>query len=199
MSVATPARIVDDLVPPRHDASGRPEAGEYAPYAGGDIEFVRGHDVVAALQGQAADMLDMFRGVNDADVAGCRYAHGKWTVKEVLGHLIDDERIFAYRALCVARGESIPLPGFEQDDYQRQARHEERSLRSLLREYVVVRNASIFVFWPLCREEWIRRGTVAGYSATVRGLAYHIAGHELRHSRMLKAEYLACAGKAFRS
>ena len=199
MRVTTPVRIVDGLVPPRHDVSGRPEVGEYAPYAAGDVACVRGHDIVTALESQTADMLDMFRGVNDADIAGCRYADGKWTVKEVLGHLIDDERIFAYRALCIARGESTPLPGFEQDDYQRRARHEERSLRSLLREYAVVRNASIFVFWPLCHEEWVRRGTVTGYSATVRGLAFHIAGHELRHARVLTAEYLVRAGRAVRS
>ena len=188
--IADPTRILDGLVPPRHDVSGRPQPGEYAAYFSDDIAAVRGDDIVATLEQQAADMIDLFRHVVDADIAGSRYAPGKWTVKEVIGHMVDDERIFSYRALCVARGEAMPLPSFEQDDYQRHARHEERSLRSLLREYVAVRNASLFVFWPLCRDEWLRRGVVAGYSATVRGLAYHIAGHELRHMRALRSAYL---------
>jgi hypothetical protein len=115
---------------------------------------------------------------------------GKWTVKEIIGHITDTERIFVYRALCVARGDSTSLPGFEQGDYARASGANGRSLSDLLNELQVVRQSTIAFFTGLPRDAWLRRGTVNQNSVTVRGLAFHTAGHELHHVTSLKDKYL---------
>lgn len=167
--------------------SGRPQPGEYAAYAAQDIDAVAGADAVGALAEQKELTTRVFRELeNAADLA---YAPGKWTVKQVLGHLADDERIFAYRALCIARGDPRPLPGFDENAYAAAARADRLSLNELLDDYVAVREASITLFRCLDEEAWLRRGTVNGYSASVRGLAFHVAGHELHHHRVLRERY----------
>ena len=170
--------------------SGRPEEGEYASYAAEDIAHVAGDDAIAALQAVAAETAELFAAV-PANVPA--YAPGKWTLKEVLGHLIDDERIFAYRALCVARNETAPLPGFDENRYVAATHFEERPLPVLLREYHAVRQATITFFESLTQEEWCRTGIVNGYTASVRGLAFHIVGHELHHLRVIRERYLRSA------
>jgi hypothetical protein len=122
--------------------------------------------------------------------ADLSYAPGKWTPRQILGHLADDERIFAYRALCICRGDSRPLSGFDENAYTRSAGFESRSIHDLLAEYESVRNASITLFARLDSAGWTRRGVVNDYSASVRGLAFHIAGHELHHHRVLRRRYL---------
>jgi DinB superfamily len=169
--------------------SGRPEDGEYAPYAQSDIDCVTGDDAVAALRDQEQVVLNFFGAFTDETANGFTYAPGKWTVKEVLGHLSDDERIFAYRALCVARGESAPLPGFDENEYVAGANFESRSLTDLIAEYRSVRHASITLYESLDDAGSLRRGTVNGYSASARGLAFHVAGHELHHLRTLREKY----------
>jgi uncharacterized damage-inducible protein DinB len=170
--------------------SGRPAAGEYVDYAADDISAVSGDDAVAALRQQGNDLIASFSDLSDADVAGLTYAPGKWTFKEVLGHLVDDERIFAYRALCIARSDRHELPGFDENAYVAASVFERRSLGSLLAEYRAVRDASLAFFASLTADEWLRRGTVNGYEASVRGLAFHVAGHELHHMRVLEERYL---------
>src|SRR5262249_48220579 len=128
---------------------------------------------------------------DEKTAATLTYALGKWNLKQVVGHLSDDERIFAYRALCVARNDTRPLPGFDEKEYVRFASFDDRSLADLLEELRVVRAASISLFQSLSPEEWLRRGTVNGYSATVRGLAFHMAGHERHHMRIVRDKYLA--------
>jgi uncharacterized damage-inducible protein DinB len=172
--------------------TGRPEPGEYAPYAGDDIAFVPGDDAVEALRACARETVAVFGALPEERIV---YAPGKWTLKEVLGHLIDDERIFAYRALCVARGDSRALPGFDENEYVAAARFEARTFAALLHEYSVVRAASIAFFESLTAEEWLRRGVVNGYEASVRGLAFHIAGHELHHLRVIRERYLPPADR----
>jgi hypothetical protein len=167
--------------------TGRPEAGEYAPYAAEDIAFVQGDDAIAALRDTARETHALFGELPEERIT---YAPWKWTLKEVLGHLIDDERIFAYRALCVARADARPLPGFEEKDYVAATNFEARTFASLLREYAIVREATIALFESLTPEEWLRRGIVNGYEASVRGLAFHIAGHELHHQRIVQERYL---------
>ncbi|MFL6245687.1 MAG: DinB family protein [Thermoanaerobaculia bacterium] len=167
--------------------SGRPEAGEFASYAAEDIASVAGDDAVAALTSVAEETTSLFSSLT-ADIP--HYAPGKWTLKEVLGHLIDDERIFAYRALCVARLDPAALPGFDEKAYVAAAHFESRSIADLLREYHAVRAATIALFESLMPEEWLRTGTVNGYIASVRGLAFHIAGHELHHLRIVRERYL---------
>ena len=167
--------------------TGRPEIGEYAPYAADDIALVAGDDAIEALRACARDTVALFGSLPEERIT---YAPGKWTLKEVLGHLIDDERIFAYRALCVARGDTRPLPGFDENDYVAATNFESRTFASLLHEYNLVRESTIALFASLTGEEWVRRGVVNGYEASVRGLAFHIAGHELHHLRTVRERYL---------
>ena len=167
--------------------SGRPAAGEYAAYAASDIAYVAGEDAVAALISQGSEVAALIDSLPDARIT---YAPGKWTLKEVIGHLIDDERIFAYRALCVARGDATPLPGFDEKAYVAATDFEARALASLADEYRAVRAATVSFFASLRESEWRRRGVVNGYEASVRGLAFHIAGHELHHLRVIRERYL---------
>jgi DinB family protein len=170
--------------------SGRPIAGEFAEYAAGDIGVVAGDDAVAALRSQQREILALLAGLEDKSIAGRTYAPGKWTFKQVIGHLIDDERIFAYRALCVARREPRPLPGFDEKEYMKATDFEHRTLAGLGAEYRAVRESSIAFFESLSADEWVRKGTVNEYAASVRGLAFHICGHELHHLRILREKYL---------
>jgi uncharacterized damage-inducible protein DinB len=119
-----------------------------------------------------------------------RYATNKWTIKEVLVHLIDDERIYAYRALCFARNEKTPLPGFEQDDYIAASNANDRSLKNILQEYEAVRNATIALYEGLDDGALVRSGIANNNKATVRALGYHIVGHEFHHVNIIKEKYL---------
>jgi uncharacterized damage-inducible protein DinB len=121
-----------------------------------------------------------------------RYAEGKWTIKEILVHCIDDERIFVYRALCYARNDKTELPGFEQDDYTRYAGANERELDNIFEEYETVRSATITFFNGLPEEALMRSGCLTGNTnrRTVRAMAYHIAGHELHHLNIIREKYV---------
>jgi uncharacterized damage-inducible protein DinB len=119
-----------------------------------------------------------------------RYAKDKWTLKEVLVHILDDERIYAYRALCFARNDKIDLAAYESDDYTRYANANARSLGSILEEYTAVRNATITLFKNLSEEAFSRGNVANGNFVTVQALVYHIAGHELHHSSSIKNKYL---------
>lgn len=173
--------------------SGRPTETEFAPYAKSDIDYVAGDDAVGVLAAQGRDVVTLLQSLDEDSIGAKRYAPGKWTVKEVIGHLIDDERIFAYRALCVARSDLRPLPGFEENEYVAATSFESRSLASLIAEYSSVRAATLTLFESLTAEEWTRRGNVNGYEASVRGLAFHVAGHELHHLRTLREKYFGPA------
>jgi len=170
--------------------SGRPLDDEFAPYAKSDIDYVAGDDAIEALATQGREVVALLQSLDEDSIRGRRYARGKWTVKEIAGHLIDDERIFAYRALCVARGDTRPLPGFDENEYVAATDFESQSLAELIAAYRTVRAATIALFEPLTVKEWTRRGNVNGYEASVRGLAFHIAGHELHHLRTLREKYL---------
>jgi uncharacterized damage-inducible protein DinB len=174
--------------------SGRPLPGEYAPYAQADIDAVAGTDAVTVLEALEVDTRRLLDPLSDRQVAAVRYASGKWTLKDVLGHIADDERIFAYRALCLARGETAPLAGFDEKVYAAQAAAENRAWADLLEEYSAVRAATVALFRSLSRAAWERAGEVNGYRATPRGLAFHIAGHELHHVRIVRERYLPLLG-----
>jgi hypothetical protein len=173
-----------------HVPSGRPADDEFAAYAKEDVDLVPGEDAVGALTAQKREMVLLLDPLEDEAVRGLRYAPGKWTLKEVLGHLADDERIFAHRALCIARGDERRHPSFDEKHYVEGAGFERRPLAALVGEYRVVRQATIALFLGLRAEDWVRRGPVCDYTATVRGLAFHIAGHERRHLRALREKYL---------
>lgn len=175
---------------PERLRTGRPAADECAAYAAADIARVQGDDAPAALAAQRDTVLALLAPLGDAAVRGVTYAPGKWTLKEVVAHLVDDERIFAYRMLCVARGEARPLPGFDENRYAAASRAEERPWASLLADYGAVRQATLTLLEGLPPEAWRRRGEVNGYEASVRGLAFHVAGHELRHLRAIREKYV---------
>jgi hypothetical protein len=166
-----------------------PEPSEYPPYYGKYISQVPQGDIVAILQQGLDDALTLLHGL-PPDKADFRYAPGKWSLKESLGHVIDAERIFAYRALRFARNDKTPLPSFEQDDYMPYARFGDRKLSDLIREFEHVRQASVDLFRPLDAEAWQRRGTASGGEFTVRAMAYITAGHEIHHRRILETRYL---------
>src|SRR6202047_2339282 len=135
----------------------RPAEDEYAPYAKQYVSLVSGTDILDTLAGQLKQTTTLFSGRSERD-GDFRYAPEKWTVKEVVGHVADTERIFAYRAMRIARGDQTPLEGFEQDDYVRGARFGARKLADLVEEYADVRQASLALFRSLDDGAWLRRG-----------------------------------------
>ena len=172
----------------------RPQPGEYDPYYDRYISLVRhneapGNDILAAFDDQRRQTLLLLSGRTEAD-GDLRYAPGKWSVKELLGHVNDTERIMSYRALRISRGDATPIEGFEQDDYVRNGPLARRPLSDLIEDYIAVRRATVSLFRNLDDAAWTRRGTAAGNEVTVRALAYIIAGHELHHRRVLEEKYL---------
>lgn len=166
----------------------RPEAGEAAPYYDRYISLVSGHDVLSAFEEQRRQTLLLLSGRTDAD-GDLRYAPDKWSVKEVLGHLNDTERIMSYRALRIARGDATPIEGYEQDDYVHTAKFVRIPLSALIEDYIAVRRATVSLFRNLDDASWTRLGTANKNEVTVRALAYIIAGHELHHRAILEQKY----------
>ena len=165
----------------------RPESGEYAPYYDKYISLVPQGDILVTLEKQLPPTLALLaRSESDGDF---RYAPGKWSVKESLGHVIDAERVFSYRALRISRNDKTPLAGFEQDDYVKYGPFSHCSLANLVDEFASVRKATIALFRALDDAAWTRRGTASNYEVTVRALAYMIAGHELHHRRIFQEKY----------
>jgi hypothetical protein len=172
-------------VPP----AGRPDPSEYAPYYERYVRLVDGEDVVRALGTQIEETLATLGGV-PPESSLVRYAPGKWSLKEVVGHMTDSERIFAYRALRFGRNDPLELAGFEQDPYIPAARFDERAWADLVAELELVRRADILMFRGFDREAWLRRGVASRSVVSVRALAYNIAGHELHHMQIVKSRYL---------
>jgi hypothetical protein len=170
-------------------AISKPQKGEFLPYYEKYIDLVASGDVLSTLSRQMADTQALLRSL-PASVATYRYAPGKWSVNELIGHLIDSERIFAGRALRFARNDPTPLPGFEQDDYVTNSSFDSYPLAELASELGSVRESTIFLFQHLQEDAWMRRGMANGAEVSVRALAYIIAGHELHHREMLQARYL---------
>jgi hypothetical protein len=167
----------------------RPAPGEHIPYYTHYISLVPGEDVLAALAGQIGSTLEVLRGIPE-ERAGFRYAPGKWSIKEVVGHVLDSERIFVYRALRFARNDDTPLPGYEQDDYIRAASFDDCRLADLADELGHVRQSTLSFFRHLAPAAWQRAGTANDDPITVRALAWIIAGHELHHLQVLRDRYL---------
>jgi hypothetical protein len=119
-----------------------------------------------------------------------RYEPGKWSIKELVGHINDAERIFGYRALRIARGDQTPLPGFEQDDFIAGANFDACTLADLTTEFELIRRSNLAMFKQLGDEAWVRRGTASDNTISVRALAYIIAGHEVHHLNILRSRYL---------
>jgi hypothetical protein len=173
----------------------RPEPTEYAAFYETYVSKVPGSDVMSQLESQRLQTAQLFAASTERD-GNFRYAPGKWTIKEVVGHLSDSERIFSYRALRIARGDQTPLPGFEQDDYVKNGNFVEQSLADLVAEYGSVRVATLALLRSFNAEAWSRRGTASNNPITVRALAFIIAGHELHHRDILKERYFPAIPRA---
>ena len=168
----------------------KPAEGEYAPYTIMYIGLLPDDGLV--LQHLADNLkatTDFILSLPEEKLT-YRYAEGKWTIKEILVHLTDDERIYSYRALRFARNDKTELPGFEQDDYARHSGANERDVKDILKEFSTVRHATISLFEGFDSKALTRVGTADGKVMSVRAAAYHIAGHELRHVNIIKERYL---------
>ena len=168
---------------------------EYAAFYETYIALVPQTDIVSALEAQRLQMTQLLTACSERD-GNFRYAPEKWTMKEVIGHLTDCERIFTYRALRIARGDLTPLAGFEQDDYVRAAGYARRQLREVAEEFATVRIATVAFYRSLDEEAWVRRGVANKNEVSVRALAFITAGHELHHRRLLEERYLAAIPRA---
>lgn len=167
----------------------RPDSTEYAPYFEKYVSLVPEGDIVTTLGKQIEDTLGLLRGLSEAQ-GDLRYAPGKWSVKEVIGHLIDAERIFAYRALRFARGDQTPLPGFDENGYAANSGYGLRSLADIAEEFELVRKSNLYLFKNLDGESAARRGLSNNNEISVRALAYVTAGHELHHVGIIRSRYL---------
>lgn len=167
----------------------RPQPGEYAPNYETYVSKIAGDDVLHVLAEQLVQFPKLFAGRRESD-GDFRYAPGKWSIKEMIGHINDTERIFAYRALRIARDDHTPMEGFEQDDYVRAAPFARCPLINLLEEFTHVRRASLALFRPLDEAAWLRRGVANKNEVTVRAVAYIIAGHLRHHAALYEERYL---------
>jgi uncharacterized damage-inducible protein DinB len=168
----------------------KPGEGEYAPYAIRYIGLLPDDGLVLRHMEENLRATREFILSLPEEKLAHRYAEGKWTIKEILVHLSDDERIYAYRALRFARGDKTELPGFEQDDYAARSGANARDIEDILAEFADVRRATVSLFKGLDREALVRVGVADGKVMSVRAAAYHIAGHELRHVDIIKERYL---------
>lgn len=178
----------DSVITPASMTIGRPEPGEYAPFYDRYISLISGTDILGTLESHRRQMLLLLSGRDESE-GDFRYAPGKWTVKELLGHVCDTERIFAYRALRISRGDQTPIEGFEQDDYVRNGPFAHRPLAEVIEDYIAVRRATLTLFRNLDEQAWLRRGTANKNEVTVRAIAFTAAGHELHHRRILEEKY----------
>jgi len=173
----------------------KPVLGEYPEYSSIYLDLMEDDDNVLLHLWENYQRIKSFCIVLPEEKLLYRYAPGKWTIKEILVHNIDDERIFTYRALRFARNDNTPLHGFEQDDYAKHSLANSRSIENILEEYEAVRRSTILLFQNLPEDSFKRSGAGVDIDGsivnerTVRGLAYHIAGHELRHFNIIKERY----------
>lgn len=170
--------------------STRPSQDEYAPFYAGYVAAVPDGDVLATLSHSLEGALELLGSVSE-EVAESAYAPGKWTLKEVVQHCTDAERIFAYRILRIGRGDTTDLPGWDEQTYAPASRANERTMQSLVEELRTVRDATLSLLRGLPVDAWTMRGRTNGMDVTVRGIAWITAGHLLHHLRIVRERYLA--------
>ncbi len=166
----------------------RPAEGEYAPYYAAYVALVPETDVLIALEEQIADIARLSSTVT-GEREHFRYAEGKWSIREVIGHCIDGERVFGYRAFCISRGEQAPLPTFDENAYVAGSRYDERSVEELASEFALVRRSNLAMLRRLDNRAWQRMGTASSSPVSVRALAFIMAGHVRHHRAVLESRY----------
>jgi len=165
----------------------RPQPHEYPEWGAQYINLVDQDDVLILLEKQSEEFPEFLN--NFIEKADYAYAPGKWTIKELAGHMIDTERILCYRLLSFARGESSPLPGFEEDEYVKNAHFADRSLHSIGEEFSLLRRANQYLFKSLNEAALSRLGTASGRLISVRAILFVIAGHVIHHTKIIKERY----------
>jgi hypothetical protein len=167
----------------------RPVEGQFAHFHAAYVRDVPDGDVLALLERQGRETIALLRGLSETQ-SQHRYAPGKWSIREVVGHLIDAERVFTYRALSFARGDANALPGFDENAWGAATNAHRRPIAELLDELAAVRAATLALFRGFSDAEVARAGVASGQRMSVAGLAYVTAGHERHHVRILKERYL---------
>jgi hypothetical protein len=167
----------------------RPAPEEFGAHFGKYIEIVPDGSIVDILAGYLKSTAEFLSDIPQAK-GEYRYEPGKWSLKQVIGHISDTERVMSYRLLRIARGDSTPLPGFDQDAYVSNVDFDAYSLSDLIEDYISVRRATLTLVRGLADDAWSRMGTASSAPMSARALAYVIAGHELHHLRILKEKYL---------
>jgi len=169
--------------------TGRPQAAEAAPEYFRYIDLVPGEDALAALEAQLGETVRFLGGISESQSLH-RYAPGKWSIREVLGHINDGERLFLFRAFWFARGLTAPLPGYDEDTVAAVARADRFAWSAHVEDFKAVRLASLSFFRNLGPEAWMARGVANDNPFTVRALAFSLAGHVAHHTKVLKERYL---------
>lgn len=162
---------------------------EFAPFYASYVGQISDGDLLEELEISVHDLIRFVQNI-PMDKYDYRYAEGKWTIKDILQHLMDSERIFAYRALRIARNDKIPLPGFDENDYAAIAAGSERTIRDLLTELALVRQSTIHLFKTFNEEALLRMGTASGFPVSVRALGVIIIGHQKHHQKVFEERYL---------
>jgi len=170
-------------------AASRPDATEFAPFYAGYVALVPEGDIVNILRRDGDDWQSVLAELPEAR-GNHRYAEGKWTIRQLVGHVSDAERIFAYRALRIARGDQTPLASFDEDAYADAAGSDRRTLSALAAELRVVRESTVALLSSLPDDAWTRTGTASGKTVSVRALAWITAGHAQHHLKILRERYL---------
>jgi hypothetical protein len=167
----------------------RPLVSEYPDYYVPYVNQVPEGDLLSILKDNLVHTTALFEGIS-VENGHFRYAPGKWSIKEVLGHMADTERIMSYRLLCIGRGDQRPLPGFNEEDYIEGAIFDQLPLKNILEDFIAARKASITLIQTMSEEAWQRKGTANHLDITTRALAYILAGHAIHHGNIIKERYL---------
>jgi uncharacterized damage-inducible protein DinB len=167
----------------------KPEVNEYAPYYQRYIDLITTDDIYSFFKQQTEEIVTLFTTLSE-DQASFRYAEGKWSMKEVIAHIVDSERIFGYRALAISHGEKNPLPGFAENEYVTNGKYQNRSLQSLLNEYTHLSSANLELFKSFDDEMLSQKGTASGKEITARAIIFVTIAHEKHHLDIIKTRYL---------
>ena len=168
----------------------KPKSNEYPAYYNRYIDLIKSEDILSVLENQNHEMHNLLNRIGE-EAATFRYAPEKWSIKEVIGHVIDVERIFAYRALRFARNDKTPLPEFDEDDYVKYANFDSRTLIDLSDEFRVARESTLTMFHSFDDDIYNREGIASGFKFTVRAIPYIIAGHEAHHRQIIRKKYMS--------
>ena len=167
----------------------KPQPDEYTEYQSRYVKLVPNGPVLEILDYLKESTYNFFARMS-ADQANFSYGEGKWTLKQVLGHMIDTERVFAFRAFCFSRGEQQHFPGFDQEQYIQNSTFDRRTIQDLAHEFKIVRESTLLLYRSLTEAQSLLKGTASNYSTSVRALVYMTAGHELYHLDLIKEKYI---------